>query len=310
MIRTQALTKQYGSLTAVSELDLHVRQGEIYGFLGPNGAGKTTTILMLLGIVQPTSGQVYLFSEELQKDYFSIKRRLGVMGERQYLYDDVTAHEYLSLFAELYEVKEKETKIAILLEALDLYDYRNILARDYSRGMQQKLGLARALLHDPDLLILDEPVSGLDPHGIKEVRELIQEENRRGKTIFISSHILSEIEKTADRVGIINHGKLVAQDSMENIRRKLRRDIELEIELEMSSPEIASALRSLPFVKEVVGQDNKLAVRSEETEDFRPQIFQSIASRGGVILDMRTKEMTLEDAFITITDQNISLLTG
>lgn len=310
MIRTERLCKDYDGFAAVKDVTLHVEPGEIYGFLGPNGAGKTTIILMLLGIEKPTKGRIFLFGQPLQENYFRLKHRVGVLGERQYIYDDMTAREYLRFFADLYQVKEKDRRIEALLEAVGLRHFGEVRARDYSRGMQQKLGLVRALLHDADLLILDEPVSGLDPHGILEVRHLIQEQNRRGKTVFISSHILSEVERTAHRVGIIHHGVLMAEDSLDNLRSRLRQQVELEVELQEVQPGLVESLSGLEFVREVATKDNKLTLKLDAATDFRPQVFATISACGGVIVDMRTKEMSLEEAFVTITERNVSLLAG
>lgn len=310
MIRTEGLTKAYGNLVAVKDLTLRVEPGEIYGFLGPNGAGKTTTILMLLGIVRPARGRVFLFDLPLEENYFAVKRRLGVVAEHQHFYDDMTAEEYLHFFADLYEVRHKRRRIGELMEAVGLSAFMKIRARDYSRGMQQKLALVRALLHDPDLLILDEPVSGLDPHGIREVRHLLLEENRRGKTIFLSSHILSEIERTAHRVGIIHRGTLVTEGSLETLRARLRKETELEVELDRVWPELVATLRRLPFVSQVRRQDRRLSLRLATDGDYRPQVSAAITAAGGVILAMRLKEMSLEEAFVTITAENVTTLAG
>jgi len=309
IIHTQDLTKEYGDFTAVKGLNLHIHEGEIYGFLGPNGAGKTTTILMLLGIVKPTRGKVFLFGKELWADYFAIKRRIGVTSEQQYMYNDMTAYEYLSFFADLYRVKDKARRIRELLEAVELYEWKDVRTGDFSRGMRQKLGFVRALLHDPDLLILDEPVSGLDPYGIRQIRNLILEQNRRGKAVLISSHVLSEIEQTAHRVGIIHHGELLAQDNIENLRRKLGQEVELEVELQAVEQGIVKALSALPFVRGVSCLDNRLNIRMDARGDFRAQISQTISAQGGIILSMKAKEMSLEETFITITEKNIHLLT-
>src|SRR5690606_15639584 len=232
MIETVRLTKKFGDLTAVDSLNLHVEKGEIYGFLGPNGAGKTTTIMMILGLLPPTEGEVKLFGKNLSEDYFNIKRRIGVLSEVQYLYEEMTALEYLRFFGQLYQVERIDERIREVLGLVNLYDRRNELLKGYSKGMKQKLGLARALLHDPEILILDEPVSSLDPYGIKEVRDILMAENEKGKTIFISSHILSEIERTCHRVGIMSRGRLLAEDTMADLKRRLADEVELELELE------------------------------------------------------------------------------
>ena len=187
MIQTEGLVKKFDNLTAVDDLNIHVEKGEIYGFLGPNGAGKTTTIMMLLGMERPTSGKVKLFGKDLAESYFEIKQRIGVLSEFQFLYEDMTAKEYLQFFSELYEVENPTRKIDEVLGRVALSDRQNEVLGGYSKGMKQKLGMARALIHDPDVLILDEPQSSLDPYGIREIRDIIMEENAKGKTLFISS---------------------------------------------------------------------------------------------------------------------------
>jgi ABC-2 type transport system ATP-binding protein len=308
MIRTENLTKEYDGFKAVDNLNLDVKEGEIYGFLGPNGAGKTTTILMLLGILGPTRGRIYLFEEELAKNFLSIKRRMGVVSEKQFLYKEMAAGEYLDFFADLYGVKDKKKKIDQLLKSVGLLEVKNRKLGAFSRGMQQKLGFARALLHDPELLLLDEPVSGLDPTGIKQVRDLIEKENKKGRTIFISSHLLSEVEKLCREVAIINKGKLLAEDSMQNLRRKLSKTVELEVELSQVKEEIAKVLSTFDFVQAVKQQENLLILRVKSDRDYRAQISETISRHGGIVLGIKIKEMSLEEAFITITQKNISLL--
>jgi len=309
MIKTEELTKEYDGFKAVDNLNLEVKEGEIYGFLGPNGAGKTTTILMLLGILRPSKGKIYLFGQDLSKDFLSIKKKMGVVSEKQYLYKEMTAGEYLNFFADLYGVKSREKRIDQLLKAVDLLGVKNRKLGAFSRGMQQKLGFARALLHNPQLLLLDEPVSGLDPTGIKQIRDLIEEENKKGRTIFISSHLLSEVERLCGKVGIINKGKLLAEDSMDNLRRKLTDVVELEIELSEAKKEIIDALSTLEFIKGIKSEGNLLIIKVKADKDYRAQISETISREKGIVLGIRTKEMSLEEAFITITEKNISLLT-
>ena len=308
MIRTENLTKEYDGFKAVDNLNLDVKEGEIYGFLGPNGAGKTTTILMLLGILRPTRGRIYLLEEELTKNFLSLKRRIGVVSEKQYLYKEMTAGEYLDFFADLYGVKDKKKKIDQLLKSVSLLEVKNRKLGAFSRGMQQKIGFARALLPDPELLLLDEPVSGLDPAGIKQIRNLIEKENKKGRTIFISSHLLSEVEKLCREVAIINEGKLLAEDTMENLRGKLSKTVELEIELSQAKEEITKALSSFDFIQGIKQRENLLTLRVKSDQDYRAPISETISRQGGIVLGIKVKEMSLEEAFITITQKNISLL--
>jgi len=309
MIRTENLTKEYDGFKAVDNLILQVEKGEIYGFLGPNGAGKTTTILMLLGILKPTRGKIYLMGEELKKNPLRIKKRIGVVSEKQFIYKEMSAQEYLNFFADLYKVENKEKRIDELLSAVNLLEIKRRKLGAFSRGMQQKLGFVRALLHNPEILLLDEPVSGLDPTGIKQIRDLIEEENERGKTVFISSHLLSEVERLCDKVGIINKGKLLAEDTMDNLKTRLSDFVELEVEVSKIKKEIVDVLSSFKFVKELKTRGNLLNLRIASNKDYRAQISQAITQQKGIVLGIKKKEMSLEDAFITITQKNISLLT-
>lgn len=309
MLVTKGLGKDYGGKPVVNNLAICIEEGEIYGFLGPNGAGKTTTILMILGLLKPTRGEVRLFGKTLREDYSGVKRRIGVVGETQHLYGVMTGWEYLSFFADLYQVRNKQRRITALLEKLDLYSFRRLQLRAYSKGMQQKMALARSLVHDPDLVILDEPVSSLDPHGIKQVRDIIREENGRGKTFFISSHLLSEIERTCHRVGILSHGVLVAEDTTGAIREKFSKGCEVEIELESFPFGIREALEDLPIVESATLRDRVMTIRIEGKGEHRAEILRFLVEHGCVVLSMRRRETSLEEAFITITEKNITLLT-
>lgn len=308
MIQTVNLTKEFNGFKAVDNLNLRVEKGDIYGFLGPNGAGKTTTIMMILGLIPPTSGKVFLLGEELKPNNVEVKRRIGVVSENQYFYKEMTAEEYLTFFGELYEVPNVRRRIDELLEAVGLRNDRNKKLGAYSKGMQQKLAFARALLHDPELLILDEPVANLDPTSIKQIRDLIEEENRRGRTVFVSSHLLSEVERLCKKVAIINRGKLLAEDTMDNIKRRLTDTIHMEIELSADAESLSSSLSELPFVKGFTVEGNRLEVHLKTERDYRLDLSRFLYEKGFLVLTMKTKEMSLEEAFITITQQNISLL--
>jgi len=308
MIRAENLTKEYDGFKAVDDLTLQVEKGEIYGFLGPNGAGKTTTMLMLLGILKPTRGKIYLMGKELKKNPLRIKKGIGVVSEKQYIYKEMSAEEYLNFFADLYGVTNKKKRTRELLSAINLLGVRRRKLGAFSRGMQQKIGFARALLHDPEILLLDEPVSGLDPTGIKQIRDLIKEENKRGRTIFISSHLLSEVERLCGKVGIINKGRLLAEDTMDNLKARLSDFVELEVEVSEIKKEIIDVLSSLKSVKELSTKGNQLILRVASDKDYRAQISQAISKQKGIVLGIKRREMSLEEAFITITQKNISLL--
>jgi len=209
MIEIDRLTRRFGARTAVDGLTLHVAPGEIYGFLGANGAGKTTTMRMMLGILAPDAGAIRICGRRVRRGDRDGRSLVGAVGEVQHFYPDMTCQAYLMFFADLFGVRQPGSRVAEALADVGLADRAQDRAVDLSKGLQQKLGLARALLHDPPVLLLDEPVSGLDPHGIREVRELICRERDKGRLVFFSSHVLAEVAQVADRVGIMNRGLLV-----------------------------------------------------------------------------------------------------
>jgi len=217
VIEVEGLSKRFGSRQAVDGLSLSASAGEIYGFLGPNGAGKTTTIRMLLAILASDTGSIRICGRTVRRGDRAGHMLVGAVSELQHLYGDMTCAEYLAFFARLHRVARARERVMEMLGDVGLADRARDRAVELSKGLQQKLGLARALLHDPPVLILDEPVSGLDPHGIREVREIITRERGRGRLVFISSHVLSEIERTADRIGIIRQGRLVYEGSVGDV---------------------------------------------------------------------------------------------
>ena len=211
MIEISKLTRYYGSLAALFELDLSIKAGDIFGFIGPNGAGKTTTMRILATLLTPSSGRATIDGLDVTKQGKHVRRVVGYMPDFMGVYDDLKVFEYLEFFAAAFgiEPKKRQGIVEGVLELTDLESKKTFAVDSLSRGMQQRLGLARVLIHDPKVLILDEPASGLDPRARIEIRELLRELKRMGKTIMISSHILSELEEICDRVGIIEHGKLV-----------------------------------------------------------------------------------------------------
>lgn len=229
VIKTTNLTKAYGDQKAVDQLSITVNHGDIYGFLGRNGAGKTTTIRMLLGLIQPTDGEIELFGENLSSNKKGILRRIGSIVETPGFYENLTAKENLMINARIQGIHKKNA-IYEALEIVGLQNEKKKLVGKYSLGMKQRLGIARALLHYPELLILDEPTNGLDPIGIKEMRRLIKSlAAERNITIFISSHILSEVEQLADHMGVIHKGKLLEEIDLDQLRQKNRKYLEFQV---------------------------------------------------------------------------------
>ncbi len=310
MLRTEDLSKSFDDSVAVRELNLHVRAGEIYGFLGPNGAGKTTTIRLLLGLLRPTSGRVFLFDTPLTDDTIPLKRRIGVVAEEPLVSTRMTAWEFVRFFAGLNNVSQPEGRMEDLFKTLNLWPARHALVLAYSRGMRQKLSLIRAMVHEPDLLILDEPVSGLDPYGILEVRQVIEQHRDLGGAVLISSHILSEIERSADRIGILHKGRLLVEDTIDGIRARTGASKIVQLVLVDTPASLPDALRQIAGVEEVEVVDHKVTIQVSGQRDVRADIFQAVVENRGVLVEMSTEQMSLEDAFVTITLQNVEQLAG
>lgn len=215
IIETNALTKEYGSIRAVDELDLSIESGEVYGFLGPNGAGKSTTIGLLLDYLRPTSGTVRIFGMDPREEPIEVHTRIGILPDRFGLYEDRSARQHVEFVAETKRVADDPEG---LLERVGLADAIDADTAEFSKGMEQRLALAMALVGEPELLVLDEPFTGLDPHGVRRVREIVHEENNRGATVFFSSHVLGQVELVCDRIGILHEGRLVAEGSVDELR--------------------------------------------------------------------------------------------
>jgi ABC-2 type transport system ATP-binding protein len=286
IIRTEKLTKSYGSHRGIIEVDLGVEQGEVFGFLGPNGAGKTTTIRTLLDLIRPTSGKAYVFGIESSVDPVAIHRRIGYLPGEFALYDRLTGQQTLEYFGNLRGGVDRAYRTS-LIERLDLDPSRRF--REYSKGNKQKVGLVAALQHRPDLLVLDEPTAGLDPlvqqtfFGI--LRELIAE----GRTAFLSSHILSEVEKSCDRVAIIREGRLVKVDTVEGLRDLAHH----QVELRFSGPVPAAEFEALPGVSDVTVDDHVLRLR---VSGAITPVVQAAARYD--LLDFVSREPSLEETFL------------
>lgn len=304
-LKTQDLKKQYGDFVAVDGVNLNIHPSESYGFLGPNGAGKTTTLMMILGVLKPTSGNVFINDLPIKRSAFGLKRKVGVVAEYQTFYEEMSGWEYLKFFGKLYSVENATIRAKSLLDKVGLLEWKDVLIGGYSTGMKKKLGFVRALLHSPELLILDEPVSGLDPYGITQIRDLILTEKEAGCTLLISSHILSEVEKTVDRVGIIADGKLLVEDKMENLRSNFGISKVIKLRFTALNDSFISIMREKPYVKNVEINDNTLQIWITSGEDIREDIGKCILEHGMVVVEMKQVEPSLEEAFIAITKNNL-----
>ncbi len=222
MIKLTSLTKNYGKLTAVNNVNLTVEPGEVFGFLGPNGAGKTTTIKMIAGLLQPTSGTIEVQGFDVQKDPLRAKAVTGFIPDRPYLYDKLTAREFMSFTAALYDVIKPGSRITELLDLFGLSDWADELVENYSHGMKQRLVMASSLLHEPKVLVVDEPMVGLDPRGARLVKDLFKDLAAKGVTVFMSTHTLEIVETMCSRVAIINKGEIIADGSVEELGKLAR----------------------------------------------------------------------------------------
>jgi ABC-2 type transport system ATP-binding protein len=297
-IETTPLTKRYGEdILAVDDLDLTVEEGEIFGFLGPNGAGKSTTINVLLDFVRPTSGTATVLGYDAQAETEAIRERIGVLPEGATLYERLTAREHVEWVA---ETKGASADVDAILERVGILADADRTAGGFSKGMRQRLGLGMALVDDPDLLILDEPSSGLDPKGIQDMRELLRAEAADGTAVFFSSHILSEVEAVCDRVGIMNAGTLVALDSIETLREEAAGGATIEVELASPADREALALDAVGGVRRASVDENLVTVACEEPA-AKVDVIRHLDERA-TVTDILSSDTSLEELFNRYTD--------
>ncbi|MGA2681522.1 MAG: ABC transporter ATP-binding protein [Candidatus Bathyarchaeia archaeon] len=302
MIDTENLTRKFGSLTAVENVSLHVDEGEVFGFLGPNGAGKTTTIRMLCCLIGKTSGRARIgnFSVDNEDDCLAIRKNIGLLPENVGLYESLSAYKNLDFYGKLYEVpaQKRQENIERLLKLLGIWERREDLAGTFSKGTKQKIAIARALIHEPQVLFLDEPTANLDPEAAKTVRDFILDLKKEKKTIFLNTHNLDEAERLCDRIGILKT-RLVAVDSPKNLERSLynRKTI---VHLANVSDAVLAAVNRLGAVKNVRTSDNKLILDIDNPEESNPEVVRAIVSAGGNIQYVTELRSTLEDVYLKL----------
>ena len=303
MIETKHLTKNYGNLTAVDDLNLSIQDGDIFGFIGPNGAGKTTTMRILVTLLEPFGGSAFINGLNVAKEGKKVRRLVGYMPDFMGVYDDLKVFEYLEFFAAAFGIERQKRKSIVegVLELTDLESKKSATVDSLSRGMQQRLGLARVLIHDPKVLILDEPASGLDPRARIEIRELLRELKRMGKTIMISSHILSELEEICDHVGIIEHGKLVFSGTLEEIRPRLGIKSKVRVKVADRQDKAIELLSALPQVRQVQALGDEIAVTFHEGKDANGIVARTLVQAGLNIISLQPERLKLDDAFLQLT---------
>ena len=310
MIEVQHLTKRYGPFTAVDDVSFKVERGEILGFLGPNGAGKTTTMRVLTGYMPPTEGKALVAGYDVTDQPIEAKRRTGYLPETPPLYPDMTVSEYLTFCARIKGVprSERKAQVTTAMERTRIADMAKRHCGKLSKGYRQRVGLAQALLHNPDVLILDEPTAGLDPKQIIETRRLIKE-LAGDHTIILSTHILPEVSQTCQRVVIINKGRVVAVDTPDNLTAKLRGSEAMYVEVDASGGDAKSALAALPGVTRVNETPTRAGqiafeVESAQGRDVRRDIASAIVRQGWGLLEMRPMRMSLEEIFLSLTTED------
>lgn len=301
-IETFDLVKRYGSIVAVNKLNLQVKSSTIHGFLGPNGAGKTTTIKILVGLLKPDGGKVVVLGEEVRGDNPDIRLKIGYMPELPRFPKHLRGYELLDIYGKMYGMPAQERKMRIqrVLEIAGLKGRERDFIGEYSKGMQQRLGIAQALLSEPELLILDEPSLGLDPAGMVEVREIIKEIAKEGVTVFLSSHLLYEVEQVCSHITVIHRGVCLASGRLEDVIAKIAGPAVLEVELAEESEAVFESLRNLPFVSKIQRENKTLIIEFESNVDVRPQISQAITKAGGIIVYMNMRKRGLEEAFMRL----------
>ncbi len=304
LVSVENLHVSYGKTHAVRELSFSIQRGEIFGFIGPNGAGKTSTIKVLATLLKPTGGRALVAGLDVAREPHAVRRKIGYMPDFFGVYDDLTASEYLHFFAAAYKIPSAKRRVLIgdVLALTDLTEKHDAPVDALSRGMKQRLGLARVLLHDPDLLLLDEPASGLDPRARIEMRELLKELQTMGKTIIVSSHILHELAQFCTHIGIVERGQMVANGSLADIYRALSLRRTVHVQLANQTPELAAKIRALPHVAGVDEQPDRLAVQLREDEMSAEDLLDAIHALGARIRMFQPDAMDMETAFMKLTE--------
>lgn len=301
IVEINKVTKVYDRVKAVDEVSLRINEGEIFGFLGPNGAGKTTTILMLLGLTEPTSGEVKVFGYDATRNPLQVKRKTGYLPENVGFYEDLTARENLFYITALNGIKQDKAskKIEEVLSLVGLMDVADKEVGKFSRGMIQRLGIAATLVKEPKLVILDEPTLGIDPEGVEQILNIIKKLGKEERiTILLSSHLLHQVQKICDRICIISQGRIVVEGSLDEVGKRIIGEGRIQIQVQVSqvSEELLDSLKKIQGVEEVEVSGNLLNIRCEK--DLREQISKKVIEKGAVPLLLKTQDYTLEEIYV------------
>jgi ABC-2 type transport system ATP-binding protein len=293
----------YGDVHAVRGISIDIPRGEVFGFIGPNGAGKSSTIKVLATLKEPAHGSVHIDGVSVPEHPMEIRRRIGYMPDFFGVYEDLSVFDYLSFFAAAYQlpIRQREKTVQDVLDLTDLPNKRNAPVDSLSRGMKQRLALARVLLHDPDVLLLDEPASGLDPRARIEIRELLKALREMGKTILISSHILHELAQLCTRIGIIEAGQMVAQGSLDDIYKQLNLLQVIHTQILNVDDDMLESIRKFPGVEDIEVQSDRLAIRTHADQLVAEDLLDAIHGMGARIRMFQPEAMDMETAFMKLT---------
>jgi ABC-2 type transport system ATP-binding protein len=307
-IETHGLTRRFGRITAVDDLNLQVLAGSLFGLIGPNGAGKTTTLRMLAGLLEPTSGEILINGQIANHDWRDLQKQIGYMPDFFGVYEDMLVWEYLDFFARCYDLPPTRRRQVTdeLLELVDLAGKRDAYVQTLSRGMRQRLCLAHALVHDPQVLLLDEPASGLDPRARVEMRELLRELGAMGKTIVVSSHILIELAELCDSVGIIEKGRLVASGPLDDITRQVKQERTLRLKIISDQSQAEAVLRDQPGVGQVTKINGYLEVEFSGDDEATASLLTALVGRGVRIASFSEISSDLEEVFLRLTKGEVA----
>jgi len=299
MIQLEHLSKSYNGVLAVDDLNLTIPDGEIFGLLGPNGAGKSTTILMMIGLIQPTAGRCLINNLDVARDPIAVKQKIGYIPEDVGFYGNLTAEENLTYFARLYRMDPDRRRIRIP-KLLDMVGLQGVTKHvgGYSKGMRQRLGLAKALLNEPSLVLLDEPTANLDPQGVADYRRIIQETAANGATVIVSSHILEEVSKVCSSVGILSRGKLVASGAWKDLAAGLESGSEGHVTIQVEARDPIPEIQH-PDLTSMTMSDDRLTATIIARSDIRESICDQLAARGVRLLGITRKGLSLEEMFMT-----------
>lgn len=301
MIKVSGLTKDYGARRAINNLNFDAQQGEIVGFLGPNGAGKTTTMRILTGYMPPTDGEAIVAGYDVVEESLEVRRRVGYLPETVPLYTDMVVFDYLKFMGELRHIPNIDDRVDEVLDMVGLLDRANGYIGNLSKGMRQRVGLAQALLHRPEVLILDEPTIGLDPGQVVEVRELIREIGKE-RTVLLSTHLLYEAQNLCDRVLIINKGKIVAEDTTENLQARLLGAERVVVRVRGEADELSDTIKKVKGVQRVeTHEDGAVEFEFSSGKDLRPEVAKQVIKDGYDLLELRPLGMSLEEIFLELT---------